>query len=161
MNASSHHLALAVGLIVVCTVCAVSLWAAAENKQITLHAKHPPDPYSKSVMTPGDVPNHEVVQQVLYNEITSPEPDFNGFKAINYEQLDSVAGTGTHRGYTMWPLNNGDTVYSKFEGSHKTVTKDGGAWESSFEGKTEFVSGTGKYKNIKGRSEEHTSELQS
>src|SRR5262249_24158280 len=150
MNASSRHLALAVGLIVVCTVCAVSLRAAAENKQITLHAQHPPDPYSKSVMTPGDVSNHEVVQQVHYVEITSPEPDFNGFKAINYDQLDSVAGTRMHRGYAMWPLKNGDTVYIKYEGTHKTVTKDGGAWESSFEGKFEFVRGTGKYKNIKG-----------
>src|SRR5262245_43293623 len=94
----------AVGLIVVFTVCAFSRRAAAENKQLTLHAKHPPDPYSKSVMTPGDVSNHEVVQQVHYVEITSPEPDFNGFKAINYDQLDSVAGTGTHRGYEMYPL---------------------------------------------------------
>ena len=150
MNASSRHIALVVGLIVVGTVCACSVPAAAENKKITIAAKKPPGDIARTVMTPGDDPKHEIVQEVHYNEITSPEPDFNGFKTMNYDQLDSVAGTGTHRGYAMWPLKNGDTVYIKFEGSHKTVTKDGGAWESSFEGKFEFVRGTGKYKNIKG-----------
>jgi hypothetical protein len=140
----------AVGLLVVCTVCAVSLRAAAESKQITLAAKRPPGYISRTVVTPGDISKHEVAQEVVSYEITSPEADFNGFKTVNYGQSDSVAGTGTHRGYATWPLKNGDTVYIKFEGSHKTVTKDGGAWESSFEGKFEFVSGTGKYKNIKG-----------
>src|SRR5215471_5634720 len=132
MNASSRHIALVVGLIVVGTVCACSVPAAAENKKITIAAKKPPGDIARTVVTPGDVPNHEVAQYVASYEITSPEPDFNGFKTLNYSQSDSVAGTGTHRGYAMWPLKNGDTVYIKYEGTHKTITKDGGAWESSF-----------------------------
>ena len=152
MKASSRHIALVVGLIVVGTVCACSVPAAAENKKITIAAKKRPGDIARTVVTPGDVPNHEVAQYVASYEITSPEPDFNGFKTLNYSQSDSVAGTGTHRGYAMWPLKNGDTVYIKYEGTHKTITKDGGAWESSFEGKFEFVRGTGKYENIKGAS---------
>ena len=86
MNASSRHLALVVGLIVVCTVCAFSVPAAAENKTITIAAKRPPGDIARTVMTPGDDPKHEIVQEVHYNEITSPEPDFNGFKTMNYDR---------------------------------------------------------------------------
>jgi len=30
------------------------------------------------------------------------------------------------------------------------TVKEGGAWESNFEGKIQFTGGTGKFKNIKG-----------
>ena len=49
------------------------------------------------------------------------------------------------------PLPIGDTVHIRFDGTHSTITKDGGDWESPFDGRFEFVGGTGKYENIKGR----------
>ena len=142
----------AVGLIMAFAVLAFSLPAEAENKKVTLSAKRPLGWISNTVFTPGDVPNHEVAQRVYSYEISSPDADFNGFKTTNYGQSDDVAGTGTHRGYSAWPLKNGDTVYVKYEGTHRTIMKDGGAWETPFEGKFEFVGGTGKYKAIKGAS---------
>jgi hypothetical protein len=39
---------------------------------------------------------------------------------------------------------------NNFEGTHKVITKEGGAWELNYEGKFEFVGGTGRFKNIKG-----------
>ena len=147
-----HYLAkFGAGLIVVFLAFMGSL-AQAENKKLTVTAKRPLGEISKMVFTPGDVPNHEIAQNMYSYEITSPDPDFNGFKTTNFTQSDSIAGTGTHRGYALWPLKNGDSVYVKFEGTHKTISKDGGAWETPFEGRFEFVSGTGKYKNIKGGS---------
>jgi hypothetical protein len=142
----------AVGLIMAFAVLAFSLPAEAENKKVTLSAKRPLGWISNTVFTPGDVPNHEIAQRVYSYEISSPDADFNGFKSTNYGQSDDVAGTGTHRGYSVWPLKNGDTVYIKYEGNHKTIVKDGGAWETPFEGRFEFVGGTGKYKGIKGAS---------
>lgn len=140
------------GLIVVFLAFFISSLAQAENKKLTVTAKRPLGEISKTVFTPGDVPNHEIAQNMYSYEITSPDPDFNGFKTTNFTQFDSIAGTGTHRGYSLWPLKNGDSVYVRFEGTHKTIVKDGGAWETPFEGRFEFVSGTGKYKNIKGSS---------
>jgi len=138
--------------IVALTALALALPAYAESKKVTLSAKRPLAWTTSTVVAIGDQPNHEIAQRVYSYEITSPDPDFNGFKTTNHVQADEVAGTGSHRGYAVWPLKNGDTVYVKFEGTHKTMVKDGGAWETPFEGKFEFVGGTGKYKNIKGSS---------
>jgi hypothetical protein len=136
-----------VGLLCVLLISSVAL---AEDKKVSLSGKRPLGDISKTVFTPGDVPNHEMSQSMYPYEIASPDPDFNGVKTTNFTQSDSIAGTGTHRGYMLLPLKNGDSVYIRYEGSHKTIAKDGGAWETPFEGKLEFVSGTGKYKNIKG-----------
>lgn len=67
-----------------------------------------------------------------------------------YGQSDQTAGSGSHRGYAVYHHKNGDDSYTKYEGTHKRVTKEDGAWESTSEGKAQFVGGTGKFKNIKG-----------
>jgi hypothetical protein len=104
---------------------------------------------SQSISSPGDVPNHEIVQSIRLDTVTSSDPDFNGSRYINYEQVDQVAGTGSHRGYGKQITKNGDEIYWKWEGSHQTVAKDG-AWESTFQGTFQYVGGTGKFRNIKG-----------
>jgi hypothetical protein len=47
-------------------------------------------------------------------------------------------------------FSNGDTAINTYEGTHKAITKEGGAWEVTYEGKFEFVGGTGRFKNLKG-----------
>ena len=37
-----------------------------------------------------------------------------------------------------------------YEGIHKVITKPDGTWEVNYEGKYEYVGGTGRFKNIKG-----------
>ena len=77
------------------------------------------------------------------------DPDFGSAEEWIYMHSDSVAGTGTHRGHSVTNYENGDKSYQKWEGTHKTTVKDG-AWETKFEGKSQFTGGTGKFKNIKG-----------
>ena len=48
-------------------------------------------------------------------------------------------------------MKNGDKIYVKWEGNHKTTIKEGGSWELKHEGTAQFIGGTGKFKNIKGK----------
>ena len=81
---------------------------------------------------------------------TSSDPDWNETEEMVYEQSDSVAGTGTHRGYSRRLFKNGDTDYGSYEGMHKTTVKEDGSWETTWEGTYKVTGGTGKFKNIKG-----------
>ena len=111
-------------------------------------------PISRTVMPlgPGDDPKHElIVLRIGRGTTTSPDPDLNEAEHIVYEQVDQVAGTGTHRGYYVRRHKNGDIDYGPFEGTHKTTLKEDGSFlEATWEGTYKKNGGTGKFKNIKG-----------
>lgn len=121
-----------------------------KTKTSKLYAQRLAGHMSNTVSAVGDVPGHEFAHRVFSLFVTSDDSDFNGFNTINYFQTDEINGTGTFHGYAAWPLNNGDTVYIKFDSVTRRVNKDDGSWEAPYEGRLEFVAGTGKYKNIKG-----------
>jgi hypothetical protein len=126
---------------------------AGEKKKITATNKEGP-PISRTVVPPGpgDDPKHELDALVIYRDTTtSSDPDHDGTEQIRYEQVDQVAGTGTHRGYFRRLFKNGDTDYGSYEGTHKTTVKADGSWETTtWEGTWKVIGGTGKFKNIKG-----------
>jgi hypothetical protein len=122
---------------------------AAEKKKFTTTTKAK-QTISSTTLYPANVPNHEIVQSVVVRTVTSSDPDFNGMEVIVYGQMDSVAGNGSHRGYATLRDKNGNEVYTKYEGTHKTMAKEGGTWERTSEGKSQVTGGTGKFKNIKG-----------
>jgi hypothetical protein len=106
---------------------------------------------SKTTVSPGDFPNHELTQQVslrLPEHYKTQDPDLK--EAWVYEQLDSIAGSGSHRGRWIGTDKDGDKFYAQFEGTHKTVVREDGSWETTWEGKCQWTGGAGKYKNIKG-----------
>jgi hypothetical protein len=126
---------------------------AAEKKKLMGTNKQGP-PISRTVMppVPGDDPKHELDALVIYRDTTtSSDPDHDGTEQIRWEQVDEVAGTGTHRGYFRRLFKNGDTDYGTYEGTHKTTVKADGSWETTtWEGTWKVIGGTGKFKNIKG-----------
>src|SRR6516162_2086997 len=125
---------------------------AAEKKKVMGTDKQGPT-ISRTVVPPGpgDAPKHELVAlQIRRDTTTSPDPDLNGSEVIAYDQSDSVAGTGTHRGYFVRHYKNGDIDYGTYEGTVKTTVKEDGSWESTWEGTLKVTGGTGKFKNIKG-----------
>jgi hypothetical protein len=140
-----------VGIIAAFVVVSLSFSAqAAEKKKIMGTNKHGP-PISRTVVSPGDDPKHElVVLMISRATTTSSDPDFNEAEFIVYEQADLVAGTGTHRGYFRWLHKNGETSYGSYEGIYKTSVKEDGSWETTWEGTWKSIGGTGKFKNIKG-----------
>jgi hypothetical protein len=125
---------------------------AAEKKKVMGTDKTGPDISKTVVSFPGDDPKHElVVLKIGRHTTTSPDPDWNGTEQIVYEQDDEVAGTGTHRAYYVRLHKNGDTEYGTYEGTHKTTFKEDGSWlETTWEGTSKSLGGTGKFKNIKG-----------
>lgn len=90
---------------------------------------------------------HQFSQRVYAYAISSTHADFDGATAMNYAQSDSGPRDGTHRGYAIWTLKNGDTLTMKFEGTHEIPQ---GAGMAPNGGKLEFVGGTGKYRGVKG-----------
>jgi hypothetical protein len=107
-------------------------------------------PMSRTVVSPGDDPKHELVLSIRRDITTSSDADWNETEQIVYEQGDSVAGTGTHRAYFRRLHKNGETDYGPYEGTHKTTVKEDGSWETTWEGTYKVTGGTGKFKNSKG-----------
>jgi hypothetical protein len=142
-----------VGVIAAFVVVSLSFSAqAGEKKKITGTNKiGPPIFHTVVPLGPGDDPKHElVVLEIHRDTTTSSDPDFNEAEHTVYEQRDSVAGTGTHRGYYTNLLKNGETEYGLYEGTFKTTVKEDGSWEATWEGTWKALGGTGKFKNIKG-----------
>jgi hypothetical protein len=120
------------------------------KKKIMGTNKHGP-PISRTVVSPGDDPKHElVVLMIRRDTTTSSDPDWNETEQIVYGQEDQVAETGTHRGYFRRLRKNGETDYGTYEGTHKTSVKEDGSWETTWEGTWKSSGGTGKFKNMEG-----------
>ena len=98
----------------------------------------------------GDVLGHQFTNYVRICSVNSSDPDFGPSEQLDYGQSDHIKGNGSHRGYSDVNFKNGDKVFYKWEGSHKTTFKEGGVRETNYEGKYEATGGTGRYSNIKG-----------
>ena len=103
---------------------------------------------SETKSTP--VPDHEFVQGVYVDPVKTKSPEFDVIESRIVNQDDTLNGDGRHRGVEILVFSNGDTAIDNYEGTHKVITKEGGAWEVNYVGKYEFVGGTGRFKNIKG-----------
>ena len=122
---------------------------AGEKKKVT-YTKESSQNISREDVFPGDNPKHKISQTVRIDSLTYSDPDFGSSDDWVYSQIDSVAGTGSHRGYTVSNYKDGDKTFGKYEGAHKTTVKENGAWEVNYEGKYQFTGGTGRFENIKG-----------
>jgi hypothetical protein len=143
-----------ISIIVVTVVASLSFLAQAAEKQKYSGAGKVKQVLSRTTISPGDVPNHELAQEVriiTFTFTSNKLPDWeDAWDEPQFDQSDGIAGSGSHRGYGISRLKSGDETYGKWEGTHKTTVKEGGAWETTFEGKWWFTGGTGKVKNLKG-----------
>jgi hypothetical protein len=105
---------------------------------------------SKSSFAIDDVPNHEVVQEVVLQKSKFSSPDFDPIEEWIHIQTDQIDGSGSHKGYYIEIHPGGEQTYGTFDGTHKTVVKENGSWASTWQGTYRYVGGTGKYKNIQG-----------
>ena len=128
---------------------ALTTSAQAEKKQIK-GTDHFGPLISKTVVEIGDAPNHQVIQQVRKDKTTSPDADFDGTEVMYYTQEDTVAGTGTHRGYAVRTFKNGDSSIVFGEGTSQAKSTESGSWEMTLEGTWQLRGATGKYQNYKG-----------
>ena len=139
-----------VGVIAAFVAVSISFSAqAAEKKKYSGTNKFGP-PISRTVVSPGDDPKHELVLYFRRDTTTSSDPDRDGTEEIVFGQSDSVAGTGTSRGYFRRLFKNEDTYFGSYEGTLKTTVEEDGSREMTLEGTYKLTGGTGKFKNIKG-----------
>ena len=118
---------------------------AAEKKKIVYTTKSGPV-ISRTVIKPGDHPEHRLIQQEQTNMTTSDDPDWNAAPVTVYSNSDMTAGNGNTSGYATRIHQNGDQTFYKFQGA----VKSSGAGQGSGEGKLDLIRGTGKFKNAKG-----------
>jgi hypothetical protein len=142
-----------IGIIVTFSAASFIFSAEAEKKKFTYTLTSMGQVISKTTVSPSNVPKHELIQQVVMRskqEINISDPNLLYKEAWLYGQEDSTAGSGSHRGHVIHVFEDGDRFYGQYEGIHKTVIKEDGSWEGTWEGKFQFTGGTGKFKNIKG-----------
>lgn len=124
---------------------------AAEAEQIKFnYTKTTRQTLSSTSMTVGDGPAREMVQAVHYTLIGKSSGGIELLDEMVYEQDEQIAGSGTHRGFSVNKVRGGGEIHQRWEGTHKTVTKEGGQWDMTYSGKSEIIGGTGKYKGAKG-----------
>jgi len=121
---------------------------AAERKSLTYSTKFGPA-LSRTSASPGDQPNHEIVQTIREDMTTSSDPDWDGVPLLNYSQSDLVAGSGTVSGYAVRTHKNGDKTFYRFHGQIQ-ATGDGASRETTGNGTVEVTGGTGKFARAKG-----------
>jgi len=145
-NAVSYVSATLTALMVILAL--VSTTAAAEKKSITYYSKIGPV-LSRTSASPGDKPDHEIIQATRQDMTTSPDPDWNDVPSLNYGHSDLIDGGGTVSGYAVRTHKNGDKSFYRYEGKIRSIS-EGGAKETMGEGTVELVGGTGKFANAKG-----------
>jgi len=123
---------------------------AAEKKQQSYVKNNYRTAY-KTAVAIGDVPNHEIAQEVSIADIKYSNPDFKTRDEWALVHTDSVDGSGTQTGYYVDTHHDGSQTYGAFKGMIKTSNNPDGSWEVMWEGTYWYVGGSGRYKNIKGQ----------
>lgn len=125
--------------------------ASADAEQIKFnYTKTTRQTLSSTSMTVGDAPAREMVQAVHYTLIGKSTGAIELLDEMVYEQDEQIAGSGTHRGFSVNRVRGGGEIHQRWEGTHKTVMKEGGQWDMTYSGKSAIIGGTGKYKSAKG-----------
>jgi hypothetical protein len=98
---------------VVFVVISLSFPAQAEKKKNTYTLTNRGQTISKTTISPGDFPNHELNQEVVVRTqgFNQSDPNLQFKEAWLYHQDDSIAGTGFHRGRFVGTYKDGDKIY--------------------------------------------------
>ena len=69
---------------------------AAERREQT-YTKTSQRSVSKTAVTLGDVPNHELTQEVMVQSMAYSDRDFGDTETWSYNHVDQIDGNGSHR----------------------------------------------------------------
>jgi len=107
---------------VVITAASFSVVADAEKREQTCVKKNFRTA-SKTTFAIGDVPNHEVSQEMSVADMEFSNPDFKIKDEWTYIVSDTIDGSGTHSGYFMDTHMDGSTDYEAFKGALKPQSR--------------------------------------
>ncbi len=135
-------------LVMLGAFCGEEIFAA--EKKARKGSNKPIAVLSRQSSAYGDVAGHEIYQSVILSKnVVSSDKALEGFEQTMIEQGEEIAGSGTHRGFETDKFKDG-LQFVRYEGTHKTITKEGGAWELTTQGKYTITGGTGPYAKAKG-----------
>ena len=109
------------------------------------------------VLDVGDTPGHQIRIVEQHRTYPDAQPNCEGIKETESWTRafsDYIDRNGRAWGYTVTMLENGDKIFSEFNGTSQTFTDSNGKKESRFTGVTRYTGGTGRYKGIRGLSRE-------
>ena len=105
------------------------------------------------VIDVGDVTGHQVRILEVHRVRSGSQFTLDGVKVVEEWSRgfsDYTNGVGPARGYGIWILEDGNKIFSEWNGTaHSEVTATGSK-RGTFNGATKIVGGTGKFAKIRG-----------
>ncbi len=129
--------------------------SAQEKRKMTYKALGANTKYTKQhIIEVRDIPGHQIRIHEIHRAYPADAPlKYDGVavkESYEWTLTDYVNWTGRHRGYSVSTMENGDKIYSEYEGTtHTTLVPEGGA-KGKFWGLTTITGGTGKFAGIRG-----------
>ena len=124
----------------------------AEKKAFSVSLKQEKILSEKFLQVTGDFKNVIKQGESLYIITDSTDPKLIGAEQTAYRQYTRAIGYGSiERGITITRGKNGDCFYTAWESTFRITKRDLVNWETESESKFQFIGGTGKYNEIKGR----------
>jgi hypothetical protein len=101
-----------------------------------------------------DTDGHELSQSVGIDHIGTPDAiagvSFDGASFQTHDQADLVQGSGQVRGYGVWEAKTGEKLFLIY-GYSIPPRPAGQSGLAPFEGTFEWIGGTGRLKNVRGK----------
>lgn len=102
----------------------------------------------------GDRPNHQVRIYEIRRKHESAPMTFREVKvkeSWSRGTSDYADTNGQTVGYTVYNLENGDRIFTRYTGTVQSINRPDGTREYVYHGVTTFVGGTGGFRNIRGQ----------
>jgi hypothetical protein len=105
------------------------------------------------VLDVGDVPGHQIRVFELHRTYANDKPNCENLKRTESwtrGYSDFIDRNGRGWGYDVISLENGDKIFSQYDGTSQTTVAPDGSKKSTFTGVTRYTGGTGQYQGIRG-----------
>ena len=102
----------------------------------------------------GDRPNHQVrIYEIRRRHESTPMVfrDVKVKESWSRGTSDYADTNGQTVGYTVYNLENGDRIFTRYTGTVQSINRPDGTREYVYHGVTTFAGGTGGFRNIRGQ----------
>ena len=123
--------------------CKVSTQALAANTKYT----------QQYTLDARDVPGHQIRIYEIHRTWPNDKPNCEGLKRVEQwvsAYSDYIDRNGRTWGYVTTTLDNGDKIFSEFDGTSQTTVGPDGSKKGTYTGVTRDIGGTGKYQTVRG-----------
>ena len=105
------------------------------------------------VLDVGDVSGHQIRVYELHRTYANDKPNCENLKRTELWSRgysDYIDRNGRTWGYDVISFENGDKIFSQFDGTSQTTVAPDGSKKSTFTGVSRYTGGTGLYQGVRG-----------